>query len=361
MIQTPRIEIDLHKLMQNINILKPLLLSKGINICAITKAVCGNPDVANVMTGCGIKILGDSRIENIKRMKENGIKARFMLIRSPIPSRTGEVVHLCDISLNSEISVIKSLANHALDQGKMHDIILMVEMGDRREGIMPRDIGFFVREILKLKSLRLIGIGANLACFGGVKPDISKMSDVSRIASEIENEFNIRLKIISGGNSANFNWFFSTDDVGRINNLRLGESILLGCETLERKKISGLHTDVFTLVAEIIEAKEKPSLPEGEICQNSSGIVPQFKDRGIFRRLILGLGTQDVAVSGLKSRTGLEILGAGSDHIILHSGAEKLKTGDEIRFDMDYKALSSAMASKYIKKVTIDSNCHVLK
>jgi len=355
MINTPTIEINLNKLKHNVNELRNLFSLKGISICGITKAVCGNPEIAGIMTGCGIEILGDSRVENIIRMRESGINARFMLIRSPALSSTASVVQYCDISLNSELSVIKSLAKHAFARGKVHDIILMVELGDRREGILPQDLAFHVKEISRLEGIRIMGIGTNLACLAGVKPDISKMRELSRIADNIERDFNISLDIVSGGNSANFNWFYSTDDHGRINNLRLGESILLGCETLERKKISGLHQDVFTLVAEVIESKEKPSLPEGEICQNSSGIIPDFPDQGSFRRIIINLGCQDVAVSGLKSRDGLEILGASSDHIILNSGKEKLEAGDEIRFDMDYKALSTAMASKYIQKKIFNS------
>ena len=36
-------------------------------------------------------------------------------------------------------------------------------------------------------------------------------------------------------------------NVGKINNLRLGESIYLGCETLHRKPIPGLFTDALTV------------------------------------------------------------------------------------------------------------------
>jgi predicted amino acid racemase len=43
------------------------------------------------------------------------------------------------------------------------------------------------------------------------------------LTDAIEKEFQISLPIISGGNSANYEWYESATDVERINNLRLGE------------------------------------------------------------------------------------------------------------------------------------------
>jgi predicted amino acid racemase len=346
---TPRIEIDLGKVTHNVGRLIELYGSRGIRISAVTKGVCGNPDIAEVLVQAGIGILADSRITNIRRMRDAGIEAQFLLLRTPFLSQAEAVVKYADLSLNSDLSVIKELSRFALMQHLKHRIILMVELGDLREGFMPSDVHNAVAYVLELDGIELAGIGTNLACFGGIKPDKEKMGQLSLLAKEIEKDFGLTLPFVSGGNSANYQWFMSTQDVGMINNLRLGESIYLGCETLHRTPITGLFTDAFTLFAEVIESTIKPSRPYGEVCQDVSGQVPKFQDLGQIRRAILGIGTQDVLVSGLTPRAAIDILGASSDHIIMNTRDMEYIAGDEVAFDLNYGALLSAMTSPYVE------------
>jgi len=351
---TPRIEINLEKIAHNAKTLKELYGSKGINVIGVTKVVCGDPIIADVLVKSGISILADSRIANIRRMRNAGVQAQFLLLRTPLLSQAEAIVKYTDISLNTELSVIERLSRFAMKNNTTHKIILMVELGDLREGLMPADLDNTVNQVLELEGIELVGIGTNLACFGGVKPDEKKMGYLSSIAIDVEEKYGLKLEFVSGGNSANYNWFMSTKDVGRINNLRLGESIYLGCETLYRKPIPCLFTDAFTLVTEVIESKIKPSVPYGDICQDAFGNVPEFQDRGQIRRAILGVGLQDVLVSGLAPRLDIEILGASSDHIIVNTRNIELKVGNELEFDMNYGALLSAMTSPYVIKKTSD-------
>jgi predicted amino acid racemase len=347
--KTPRIEINLGKIAHNAKTLKELYGSKGIDVIGVTKVVCGDPAIADVLVKSGINILADSRIENIIKMHDAGIHAKFLLLRTPL-SQAELVVKHAEFSLNSELSIIKELSKYAVKQGITHKIILMADLGDLREGIMPSDLGNTVNEVMGLKGIELAGIGTNLACFGGIKPDDKKMENLSSIAINIEDMFKLKLEFVSGGNSANYDWFMSTKDVGKINNLRLGESIFLGCETLERKPIPGLFTDAFTLIAEVIESKIKPSLPYGDIHQDAFGNTPKFHDRGLIRRVILGVGLQDVLVSGLTPILDIDILGASSDHIIVDAKQTDLKVKNTVEFNLNYGALLSAMTSPYINK-----------
>ena len=347
---TPRIEIDLVKIEHNANKLKALYSSKGINIVGVTKVVCGDSKIASALLKSGIKIFADSRVANIKKMRKAGIKAKFILLRTPIPSQVESVVRYTDISLNSELSVIKKLSISAVKQNITHKIILMVELGDLREGLMPSDLEAVIKEVMGLKGIKLVGIGTNLACFGGIKPDDKKMEQLSSIAGIIEEKFSLTLDFISGGNSANYSWFMKAKDLGRINNLRIGESIYLGRETLHRTLIPGLFEDAFTLIAEVVESKIKPSVPWGEVCQDAFGNIPKFKDHGKMRRAILGVGLQDVLVSGLTPKLDIDIIGTTSDHIILDAGQIDLKVGNEVAFNLNYGALLSAMTSPYIIK-----------
>jgi predicted amino acid racemase len=176
------------------------------------------------------------------------------------------------------------------------------------------------------------------------------------LAGDIEERFDMTLQYVSGGNSANHDWFMSTTDVGKINNLRLGESVFLGCETLHRKQIPGLFTDAFRLCAEVIESKVKPSKPYGETCQDAFGNVPEFSDRGSMKRVILGIGLQDVLVAGLTPCMDVEILGASSDHILIDAKGLDLNAGDEVEFNLNYGALLSSMTSPYVAKCYVPSS-----
>ncbi len=346
----PRLEIDLDKIGHNVRTLRALFGTKGICITAVTKAVLGDPLVAKALVDNGIKAIGDSRITNIRRMKEAGIEAEFTLTRSPMLSEAEDVVQYADISLNTETAVIKLLSKHATRHGKRHQVILMVELGDLREGIMPPDLGSVVAKTLDLEGIELAGLGTNLACYAGVNPTSKNMAELCDIATLLRNEYDIPLEIVSGGNSANYDWFVSTQDPGQVNNIRIGEAILLGRETLRREKIPGLYTDAFTLIAEVIERKNKPSFPIGPRSQDAFGDMLEFEDRGVISQALLGLGRQDVDFSGITPRIAVECLGASSDHIILDARETDIEVGSEIAFDVDYSALLRAMTSPYVAK-----------
>ncbi|MCD6335705.1 MAG: alanine/ornithine racemase family PLP-dependent enzyme [Candidatus Latescibacteria bacterium] len=347
----PRIEIELDKITHNARKLTALYGSKGICVTAVTKGVCGSLRIASALLESGIRSFGDSRIANIQKMREAGLDAQFILTRSPMPSEVEHVVEFADVSLNTEISVIRLLARQASKRGKIHRVILMIELGDLREGILPSDVESMVAEVMGLRGVKLIGLGTNLACFGGVRPSEEKMRELSAMAGNLQQQYGIHFEIVTGGNSANYQWFVSTPDVGLVNHLRIGEAILLGCDTLTRKPIPSLYTDAFTLVAEVIELKTKPSRPYGEIAQDAFGRVPVFEDKGNMERAILALGRQDVDGSAIKPRIKADVLGASSDHLMLNVSGLGLKVGTEVRFDVGYSALLRAMTSPYVEKV----------
>jgi len=346
---TPRLEIDLRKIQQNASVLVERLASRGLSVTGVTKVALGNVEIARALLNAGVATIADSRIENIQKMRHAGIAATFLLLRTPMISQIAQVVEHADISFNTEMEVIRQLSQAAESAKKTHRIALMVELGDHREGILPEDLDDTVRQSIQLPNIRLAGIGTNLACLGGAMPNRQKMEQLSDLAQSVEEKFHLTLDFVSGGNSANLEWLFDCSDPGRVSDLRLGESIFLGCETLNRSPIPGLHTDAFTLVTEVIESKIKASLPSGEICQDAFGEKRTFLDRGKIHHAILAIGRQDVLVSGLTTDQ-FDILGSSSDHLIIDSRQQRLHVGEEVRFRLTYGALLAAMTSPYVKK-----------
>jgi len=346
----PRLEIDLDKVHHNARTLVERLGQRSIVVTGVTKATLGAPEIARALLGAGVAGIGDSRIENIEMMRADGLTASMTLLRSPMLSQVGRVVRHADMSLNTELDVISALSHAAGIEKRTHGVVLMVELGDLREGIMPGDLDRTVRETLRLPNVALRGIGTNLACHSGVSPDAKNMSELSELSTSIETRFGLVLDVVSGGNSANLNWALGVEDTGRVNDLRLGEAILLGREPLHREPIAGLHTDAVTLIAEVIESKVKPSQPWGEIGQSAFGDAPAVAARGEVARTLLAIGHQDTDPGGLRPPAGLQILGASSDHLISSSGRYRLAIGAEVRFQVNYSALVRAMTSTFVAK-----------
>ncbi len=352
----PEILVDIQKVRENTRTLVEFCRSRGVAVTGVTKVTCGMPLVGKAMLDGGVVSIGESRIENIQRLRSSGINAPVMMLRIPPLSRVDEIVTTVDISLNSELSVIQSLSEASLKKGKIHKIILMVDLGDLREGIWPSDLMNVSREVIDLKGVKITGIGTNLTCFGGVLPSRKNMKELVSYAEKIENAFGLHLDIISGGNSSSLPLLMEGGMPGRVNHLRLGESIILGRETVKGTLWPGCHNDAFQLTAEVIELKKKPSVPIGETGMDAFGETPIFSDKGEILRAILSVGREDVIIDNLEPvDKGISVLGASSDHLLLDvtECQQKLNLGDKVNFDLNYGALLASMTSKYVKKTPL--------
>lgn len=350
---TPRLEIRLDRLADNATTLIERLRSRGIAVCAVTKVALGSPEIAAALVAAGATSLGESRIRNVERLRRGGVDSPVMLVRAPLLSEIDRVVEFADLSCNTELVVLDRVAASARRQGRVHGIVLMVELGDLREGLMPGALHAVAQHVIDQPGLVLRGIGTNLACQNGVVPDGDNMGELSALADGIEQQCSVRLGIVSGGNSSNIAWALDpSSDIGRVNHLRLGESILLGTDPVGRSPIDGLHTDVFTVVAEVIESQVKPSQPWGSVSYTAfgDGVEPDASVHPM-RRVIVALGQQDVDPTDLVPPPGYAILGASSDHLVLDVGDRYVPVGREIRFGVGYRALLRAMTSPDVERV----------
>lgn len=351
----PRLEVDLGAVRDNTRVLVDRLAPRGIRVTGVTKAALGSTGLAEALLDGGAAGLGDSRVENVARMRAAGVDARLTLIRAPMLSQVEAVVRHADISMNTESVVLDGLAAAASQRGTTHGVVLMVELGDLREGVPAADVVTLARSVGRRPGLSLVGLGTNLACQCGVVPDQAKMDELSCLVEEVEAVCGVELTVVSGGNSANLEWALTAPDVGRVDDLRLGEAILLGTEPLHRRPIVGLRTDAFALAAEIIEVQVKPAQPWGELAQTAFGAQAARRGSGVVRQAIVALGRQDVDPDGLMPPAGVELLGMSSDHLVVDLGDVAEVVGDELVFGVDYSALLRAMTSEFVTKVELPS------
>jgi predicted amino acid racemase len=345
----PRIEVDLDKIRRNTETVVRRLDARGIGVTGVTKAVCGHPAIAQAMLDGGAAGLAEARISNVQRLRAAGMAGPITLIRTPMLSQADQVVQSCETSYNTEILVISALAAAAIRNGSAHGIVLMVEMGDRREGILPENLAGVAQKVMKMPGVALQGIAANFACLNGGAPTTSQMAALCDLADEIDGMCDPLLKIVSGGNSANLPWALGEHSTGRINELRLGEAILLGVEPLSGDRIGGMHPNAFTLVAEVIETDAKsPNFPIALIDPTTDRLRIE-PTSGASTRMILAMGHQDTDILGLSMPAGSTLIGATSDHLIIGTNRTMQKLGSEVRFQMNYKALMNAMAAPDIE------------
>jgi len=349
----PCLTIDLDKIEHNARAIVGLCNEHGIAVTGVTKGVCGHPEIAKAMLRGGVASIGDSRLENIGRVRSAGVNVPCMLLRVPPLSGVGGVVASADMSLNSEISVLAGLSQAAQRLHKTHDVIIMVDLGDLREGVWPDDLISLVRAASQLLAVRLKGLGTNLACFGGIVPTEANMNQLVELAREVENVLGRTLEWISGANSSALELIAAGQMPPQVNHARIGEAILLGRETVRRRPWPGTVQDAFILRAEVLECKRKPSVPVGKRGQDAFGRVPAFEDQGDRMRALLNVGREDVCVEGLAPlEPGVTILGGSSGYLIVDvtDALGDIRVGSEIAFSVDYGALLAAMTSEYVKK-----------
>ena len=344
----PQLEVDLSILRSNARQVITHCQQQGIRVCGVVKGVDGLPEVARAMRLCGAEELGTSRLEQVERCRAAGVGGPWLLIRIPGLSELPDVVRLCETSLQSERVTLDALEEECVLQGKTHRVIVMADLGDLREGFWDKDemVDVCVHVERELPHVELAGVGVNLTCYGSTKPTPEKMQALLDIAAHIEKRIGRKLEIISGGATSSYTLVHWGTMPAGINHLRIGENILLGKDLQVNWGIQDmdyLRIDGFTLRAEVVEVREKPTYPIGEFAIDAFGRKPVYVDRGIRRRAILALGRADVGEleSLIPREAGLTVIGGSSDHCIVdvEDCPRRLEVGDIVEFSLCYSHL----------------------
>lgn len=356
----PKMVVDLKKLQGNLDAVAKITKDHGgCSLMIVTKGMCADPQMCEMIAADPkVDYMADSRVKNIAGYcdlaRSKGKKT--VLLRIPMHAEVEDVVKYVDISFNSELSTIRLLDQAAAKAGKVHDIVMMIDLGDLREGFFFKNedlIWQALDEIMAMKNINLYGIAVNLTCYGAIIPKNDNLSQLVEWANRIESKFGIKLQMVSGGNSSSIYLIDKGEMPEGINNLRLGEAFLLGNDTAYETDLPGTVGDTVVLQAQIVELKEKPSLPIGEVGVDAFGEKPFYEDRGIMKRAIIAVGKQDTDLGSMTPRDPqIEIMGGSSDHTILdvtHCDKE-YKVGDIVEFELGYGGMLKVATSPYVEK-----------
>lgn len=348
--------LNINKLKSNFEYLNEIFKANNIHWSIVTKMLCGNKEYLQELLKFDIPQVCDSRISNLSAIKQINPNVETIYIKPPAKRAIKSVVQYADISMNTEFETIKLLSIEAQKQDKIHKIIIMIELGELREGVMRDDLIEFYSSVFNLPNIEVVGIGANLSCLYGVLPNHDKLIQLSLYEQLIEAKFNKKIKYVSGGSSVTIPLIFNNLLPKGINHFRVGETLYLGTDVYNNAPLNDMETGVFQLYSEIIELIEKPKVPMGEMGTNVDGKTTDFDEKLSGEksyRAIVDIGLLDVDENKITPvDKNISIVGGSSDMFVvdLSDNDKNYKVGDLIEFEMDYMGTLKAINSRYIDK-----------
>lgn len=350
------IQLNKEKLKHNYEHLNQFFTSRNIEWGIVAKLLCGNELFLKELLDLGVKQICDSRISNLQTIKNINPNVETVYIK-PVPHGSlEELIEVADVSFNTEIATIRALSEEAQKQNKLHKVVIMIELGELREGVMREEFVDFYQEVFDLPNIEVVGIGTNLTCMYGVLPNHDKLIQLSLYSQIVEAKFNRKIPYISGGASVTIPLINHNLLPTSINHFRVGETLFCGTDVYNNEVFEDMSSDVFTLHAEILELNEKPIIPDGEMGQNLMGESLDVDENLLGEetcRALVDIGLLDVEKEHIwPIDKNMEIVGASSDMIVidLKDNPKNLHVGDTISFQLNYMGILRIMNSDYVEK-----------
>lgn len=351
------ITLDRNKLKYNYMYLNKLFSDNSIEWGIVTKVLCGYRNYLREVMDLGIRQICDSRITNLKIIKSLAPGIETVFIKPPALRYLASVVKYADVSFNTEYETIRLLSDEAVLQKKVHKIVIMIELGELREGVMRDQFIEFYEKVFRLPNIEVAGIGTNLTCMYGVLPNQDKLVQLCLYKQLIEAKFNKVIPYITGGTSVTIPLIEQALLPQGVNHFRVGESLFLGTDVYNHQANPDLHQDVFRLYAEIIELSEKPNLPDGNLGNNLTGqkidVLEYPPAVSTSNRAIVDIGLLDVEAEHISPvNKSFKLVGSSSDMMVIDLGEndQELRVGDVIAFDLDYMGILRIMNCDYVDK-----------
>lgn len=354
------VTLNVKKLKQNYDALSKMFADNDLEWGVVTKLLCGNAEYIDEVAKLGIDEMLDSRISNLKIIKDMNPEINTVYIKPPSWEIIEELVKFADVSFNTELETIKLISNEAVRQNKKHKIVIMIELGDLREGVMREELYEFYSSVFRLPNIEVIGIGANLHCLNGVLPNADKLIQLSLYKNILELQNNVKIPWISAGTTVTLSLLCLGQLPVGINHFRIGEALFFGRDIVSGQMFEGMCDDVLELHSQVIELSEKPMLTTDDIVQklkeSDESIEIAHVDVGY--RALLDIGRLDIEPENLiLDDADLGVLNASSDVLVIDAGnnVKGIKVGDFVKFKLSYMGALRLMNSDYIEKKVCQS------
>jgi ornithine racemase len=349
----PKLLIYQRKIKKNIEVILSLCKIHDLQLFGVLKSCQMLDPILQLFIDSGIKTIGFSDIE-IAGKSKLGANGSALLLTMPKPNQADMAVQHFGGSVNSELITIRALSEAADRLRTTHEIMLMVEMGDLREGILPENVLNTVQSILDFKSpyLKIRGLGGNMACLCDKFPNSENLFILDNLANDIEKYIGYKFDKISIGGSILLDWLGNKIIPHKINELRIGEAILLGTIPVANRRHESLINDAFIFEGSILEIKDKKT----KFHTNSNPLDRHNSEPGKIetrRRAIVNFGKINTVPESLFSlEKNIHYIGSTSNYTVFDvtDCSRKLVPGDELRFIPNYTAMIQSLISPYVSR-----------
>lgn len=348
-----KLRIDTRPLTENAEYLYGLAEHRGLGIAAVIKSAAAHPDIVAALAAGGVRRFYLSNPAALDALAAIPREHRA-LVRLPRLSEIPHIPNAFRLSLQSDIDKIDALRRAAAAAGAVHGILLAIDLGDRREGLLPEEIGPFAAKLAPRLGdwLELEGVLVSFACASGFLPQPAHFGMITDLVRRIEDTVGTRLTTVSVGGSVVLDYLLDDVDFGRVTEMRGGEAFLLGTITTARKAFPGLNPNAFVFSGEVLEAKTRLIVADERCGLDALNRPPRVGREGLRYRLLADFGALHTEVQGLSPlQDGLEIVTATGEYTVLDATAldPTPKVGDRIGFRPDYAALAVALLSPLVE------------
>jgi ornithine racemase len=348
--------IHIDKLRHNLSFIRGICRKAGLQPVWITKGCQAHPEILKLLAETPGEMIGDVSPANLAKARKL-VTGKLMMVQLPDPDKAAAIGTGTDVWLVSDPAHARMIAAAARRQGSLPELVLMVDVGNRREGVMPDRAVNTAAAIQAVEGIALTGLGTSVGCYGGYRAGLADMRQLVTIAENVEAKLDCRFDILSAGSGTMLLELAVQGKLPeRVNQLRIGAAAFVGEMPPTKTAIPGLYHDAFILQGEVLETSLKPSMPACATGVDAFGKQVVFKDRGPRRLCVLNFGLLEVDAYGLTPLDqGLCIVGATSNYTLCDATRcdSQPSIGDTLSFRMAYSSMARAMASDDVEKVVV--------
>lgn len=186
----PSLTLNMNALRWNLSQMPRLEQAWNFSFMPVLKMVACHPAVVDAVKQAGYRHYGAAEVDeplfwkNAPVPDTSALDGSPVLISLPPLYRADDVVRLFSRSPADSVEALEALDAAVERRGSdvpPHDCIVMIDLGDMREGIpIEHSDEFFHSVANRFKHLNLMGIGVTMGCLHGACPDAIAINELAR-------------------------------------------------------------------------------------------------------------------------------------------------------------------------------------
>ena len=246
--------VDVRAIQHNLRLIRQLCEKAGAEFLFVFKEVGMRPELMNcLLTEGSVSRLGVNCFGRLPVLPPDVRAHQIYLVGD---DRFPDIVH-ADVVYQTGIRSIRRLAEAAKVQGVCPEVMLVVEMGDGRDGIEPDMLLPVAHEVLCQPFLRLRGLATNFACVSTEPPTKEALERLVQYKYQLEKMLGQPVSELSVGGSDVLELAATEPLPKEITEIRCGTAVHLGIYPLSGKAVPGASQRAFSLQGQVLECSWK--------------------------------------------------------------------------------------------------------